>query len=871
MQRYLVGIMLLALTMGACRQSTDLQPNPLPTLSSADAPELVARSGNLDLSVFGRGFVPGSRARWDGSDRVTAFVNGEELGLRLLSRDLEIPGSYTITVANPSPGGGVSGQLRMSVVFPEPNLVAVTPSVLQVGGGEEFLRIEGAAFFGTTPGTRVLLDSEELAVTVLSDGVLTAIVPRPMLMDGRLARLVVSNPNPGGGTSAALEVVVMNPPPVLSSISPSSATVGTPVEVVLTGNGFVGASIVEIDGVPQSTVVMTEGQLSVTVPTWVMDVPGDHSIAVFTPVPGGGRSEASSFEVVGVNPVPELHSTEPAAVVFGSPGVPVTLVGKAFASNATASWNGSVRPTRFVSATRLEVDLTAEDLSVPQLAELTVSNPEPGGGLSEVLIFPVNYPRPTLSSISPNTVEAGSGSLTLTLEGSNFVTAPRMTIARFGASTLNTSVASSETLQAVVPASLLNEGRVIGITVVNDNPGGGSSQALVLTVVNPLPTIAAVSPTFVSEGKSAQLTITGGGFNVATVVEWNGQVVSTQLSDANRVTAVVPESLISRGVAEVRVVNPAPGGGRTGGLPVTVDRSPLRTVAVQSVDLATDPVRSLVYASVPVSDPDHPNEVVAIDPTTASIVWSTFAGSNPQEISASDDGRYLYVVLGGASAVARIDLVAQVRDLLIAMPNGFRGEDIEALPGSPTSFVVSLRNTCCSPKHQGVALFDGDVMRGPVFGSHTGANRITAASGTRLYGYTNETTNFGFRRLEVEASRITQVDSKGGLISGFGMDIEYDAGALVSTNGAVLDPEPGVRIGTLAGFGPVRPDGVNQRAYFYDNGDLVSFSLTSFTELGRLSVPDAAGSRSLVRWGARGLALGGGNLLVIYEGGLVGS
>jgi hypothetical protein len=81
-----------------------------------------------------------------------------------------------------------------------------------------------------------------------------------------------------------------------------------------------------------------------------------------------------------------------------------------------------------------------------------------------------------------------------------------------------------------------------------------------------------------------------------------------------------------------------------------------------------------------------------------------------------------------------------------------------------------------------VAIYDSGVPRTTTTPDHTGSNVIAfGTDSTRLYGYNNESTEFGFRRLIVSASGVTEQDVTRNLIAGFGGDIEYDGGLIWAT------------------------------------------------------------------------------------------
>lgn len=77
----------------------------------------------------------------------------------------------------------------------------------------------------------------------------------------------------------------------------------------------------------------------------------------------------------------------------------------------------------------------------------------------------------------------------------------------------------------------------------------------------------------VPAGASAlTLTVTGGGFVSGATVLWNGATRATTFVSATQLTATIPAAdLVTVGIADVAVFNPAPGGGVSGSLTFSID------------------------------------------------------------------------------------------------------------------------------------------------------------------------------------------------------------------------------------------------------------------------------------------------------------
>jgi len=112
---------------------------------------------------------------------------------------------------------------------------------------------------------------------------------------------------------------------------------------------------------------------------------------------------------------------------------------------------------------------------------VTVFNPAPGGGLSNVAVLNVVAPNPlpVITSINPLERTAGSGGLVLTVSGFSFVTGA--TVQWAGSPRPTTYVSDSQLTAQISDADAATAG-IFLVTVVNPGPGGGTSAGIPFTV-----------------------------------------------------------------------------------------------------------------------------------------------------------------------------------------------------------------------------------------------------------------------------------------------------------------------------------------------------------------------------------------------------
>ncbi|MGA7753082.1 MAG: FG-GAP-like repeat-containing protein [Candidatus Sulfotelmatobacter sp.] len=110
---------------------------------------------------------------------------------------------------------------------------------------------------------------------------------------------------------------------------------------------------------------------------------------------------ASTMTLAQTNPVPFVNQPlVPMSAAPGGSGFTLTLNGTEFVAGSAVIWNGTALTTTFVSGSQLTAAVPASDIAVPGTATVTVSNPGPGGGTSNVMYFNVYSPTSTLTFAS---------------------------------------------------------------------------------------------------------------------------------------------------------------------------------------------------------------------------------------------------------------------------------------------------------------------------------------------------------------------------------------------------------------------------------------------------------------------------------------
>ena len=278
----------------------------------------------------------------------------------------------------------------------------------------------------------------------------------------------------GGGGGPITPPSNDNPVPIVSSIAPTSASVGSTARVLtINGSNFMSTSTVTYNGVGHTATFVSASQLTISLTAGDQAAVGTYPVVVTNPTPGGGASNTVNFAVN--NPAPTVTSLAPPSATAGAGAQTLTINGTNFLSTSTVTYNGVGHTATFVSATQLTIPLSAGDQATVGTYPVVVTNPTPGGGASAAVNFTVNNLVPSISSISPTSVTAGAAAQTLTINGANFLSTSTVTYNGVGhAATFVSTAKLTISLSVGDQATAGNYATV----VTNPGPGGGPSNSI---------------------------------------------------------------------------------------------------------------------------------------------------------------------------------------------------------------------------------------------------------------------------------------------------------------------------------------------------------------------------------------------------------
>jgi hypothetical protein len=358
--------------------------NPVPTLNSPLSPSSATAGGAaFTLTVSGTNFITSSVVQWNGTGLTTTYASSTQLTATVPASDIAAAGTASVTVFNPSPGGGTSNALSFTITK---SLPVVTFSASSVSFGNQLL--------GTTSPlqTDTLTNTGAVSLTIASV-VLAGTNPgdfgksadtcsgATVIPSGSCALGVTFTPTASGTRTASLTITDT------ASNSPQSVVLsGTGIAVSLSAKALsFGAQVVDSSSAPKTVTVKNLGStpLSISGVTVVSISPlasTGTNTAEFTILPSstcvaGGSVAGPGSCVINLAFRPSGAGVQSATLVIADsdPSSPQTVslrgMGTAVSLSATSLGFGA-QPvaTRSVPKTIVLTNLGSTPLSIASLA-----------------------------------------------------------------------------------------------------------------------------------------------------------------------------------------------------------------------------------------------------------------------------------------------------------------------------------------------------------------------------------------------------------------------------------------------------------------------------------------------------------------------
>jgi hypothetical protein len=514
---------------------TGFSAYPVPSLTSVNPPTVAKNATGVTLTIFGNNFFPASVVRVNGVAQATTYQNSTQLQATVDSSLLAKMGEFAVTVANPAPGGGVSGAQTLTVY----QSIPLSASALVYEPFSRFLYAATAADATENPNSIIPVDPltgsvgaaipvgnnpKKLAVSddgrylyVALDG--DHAIQRINLQTRLLEKTISLPVDPSFGKLRVFEMHVV--PGQSKSVVASLAYENvSPFEagIALFGDSglvnwlpfFSGNSIVAVDSFAFAGT-----------PSEVYGVPFTISnpfFQIFTTDNTGIHAQSAGFNDQYENAAvasdgkflyladgtvwnPSTRSTVGTynpSLFFATSIIPDKSLGRTFFLDQFGSASGqagidSYDQTTFALTGSLgfpsffSLDMLGLNRWGSDGFSFFVNNFIPAEGSNQLIILRSSIahvntganPKPTLAGIWPSTLTAGGQNFILAVSGTNFV---RGSIVNWKGGARSTNFISSTQVTADIPAADIASAGTPSITVTNPSPGGGTSTPLTFTI-----------------------------------------------------------------------------------------------------------------------------------------------------------------------------------------------------------------------------------------------------------------------------------------------------------------------------------------------------------------------------------------------------
>lgn len=450
--------------------------NSTPLISSLSPAKLPAGSSATTLTVSGSGFVGTSTVSVGGAAEATTYSSATQLTATVPASQLTSGGNLAVVVSN----GTVSSMpASLEVDNPAPAITSLTPSTELTGATSPVITLTGTGF---VPTTVVNVNGSARSTSYISATQVNATLNSSDVSAAGSLAFTAVNSTPGGGTSSAMNLPVNNPSVGPIQLNPSQLPVGStsPATITVTGNTFVPASVVNVNGAARTTTYVNPTTLTFMATVADQATQGGLSVTVTNPTPGGGTSPIATLSIAPPALTPVIASVNPNSFLAGSPDSTITVTGTGFTSASVVKWNGTALATsyNYFYSPYLYATVPAANLATAGTANVTVSTPTATPSVSNsVAVSITNPPAPTLTSIYPSGGPINTATK-VNLNGTGFTA--QTTLAVNGV-TIPSTYNSSFSLTTTIPASSVALPGNYNVTVTTPAPGGGTSASLVYT------------------------------------------------------------------------------------------------------------------------------------------------------------------------------------------------------------------------------------------------------------------------------------------------------------------------------------------------------------------------------------------------------
>jgi hypothetical protein len=338
----------------------------IPQVTSINPSNTVAGNPNgVLLNVTGKNFVTLSTAFVNGASRGTTFNSPTSLTVQLTPADVVNPGAVQISIVNPSPGGGNSTPVSLSVNTPVPSISQVSPISLLAGSVGQNLTITGTGFLNQY--SFITVNGQSVPTTISGSTSAIATLTAASLLPGGVNQIQAVNKAPGGGISNIMTFAV-NP-----TVTPTP--LGFPVLLDVAADGSQA-----INGICGGQANCQSGALGLTTGTSGPSISGTGAFVAFA-------SASHNLVLTDLNPAADIYIRK--TCIAAATCTPITAV-VTTDPNGNAANGGSSEPS---------IDSGGVHVAFTSMATNLVTTVGVPNGTSQVYWRPACVPTATGSCV----------------------------------------------------------------------------------------------------------------------------------------------------------------------------------------------------------------------------------------------------------------------------------------------------------------------------------------------------------------------------------------------------------------------------------------------------------------------------------------
>ncbi|HEX8184123.1 MAG TPA: IPT/TIG domain-containing protein, partial [Blastocatellia bacterium] len=537
---------------------------PSAQITSVTPAQAVAGGPPFTLIVTGKNFKNGSTVLFNQTELATNFISATELRAEVAAALVKSVGLRGVSVQNLD--GTVSNEAIFRIIPDAPLIHSISPPTVIEGSGDVTITITGEKF---QRGARVrLIEAERsgapLDATFINDRQLEAKLPAAFTQSPGSASFRIENPDFGFSNTVTLRVLIKNPLVVNEFLAdPPEGSAGDAngdgtrsssqdefVEIVNRTAGPIDLSAYKLSDGEQVRHVFAAGTL----------LPPFEALVVF-----GGGSPSGRFGNAAEN-----------RLVFKASSGGLSLNNGGDTIRLEDAQGGTVQEIKYNAiegganqSINRDPDADGASFSRHTVVAEDSSRLFSPGTRARGDAFTI---KPVINSLTPASIRAGSGAITLAVSGSDFLPGA---VLLFNEAQLATTFRSGALLEAQVEANLTAAGGAVEVRV--RNPRGGLSASAKFLVIDDPPRALRLSPQRTGTGaESIQITIEGERFQRGAIVTVAGEAIETRFTDSASLQAIMPDRFFRQAAElEVRVLNSD--GNQSNVLKLTVENGPLIT------------------------------------------------------------------------------------------------------------------------------------------------------------------------------------------------------------------------------------------------------------------------------------------------------